>query len=280
MTQILTRFAPSPTGYLHIGHIASALFAWDHGTTCLLRIEDIDTTRCRTEFIQSIYDDLHWLEFDWPTPVRRQSEHLADYRRALGILESRDLIYPCFCTRRDIEQDSAGAPHGPDGVPYPGTCRHLSSTERQDRILRGDGYSLRLNMSGAIHQAGPLIWFDHIKGEQVAIPEILGDVVLARKDIAASYHLCVTHDDALQNINLVTRGEDLFFATHLHRLLQKLLDYPTPAYHHHPLLTDKSGRKFSKRDKALTISDLRNKGFSAAQLKAMIRDGSFHEHLI
>lgn len=280
----VTRFAPSPTGYLHIGHAASAWFAADQGQNFLLRIEDIDTTRCKSEFENSIYEDLAWLGLNWPTPVRRQSDHFADYQKIIQKLIDRDLLYPCFCTRKDIQDEvarSPSAPHGPDGLIYPGICKKLSYSEQLDRIAQGESYALRFHMELALRQIGHrrLTWFDRDKGEQIATPEILGDVVLARKDTPASYHLCVTHDDALQDVTLVTRGEDLFHATHFHRLLQELLGYPVPEYHHHTLLTDKHGKKFSKRDHALTIRDIRNKGFSAAQLRDIIDARDFSPFL-
>lgn len=280
--QCVTRFAPSPTGLLHIGHAASAWFAWEQGDTTLLRIEDIDGTRCRPEYIAAIYDDLQWLGLSWPQPVRKQSEHFDDYRRILKQLDDEGLIYPCFCTRKDIADEIArapSAPHGPEGVVYPRTCRTLSKTEVSERIARGDAYALRLDMHEAVRRTGSLHWHDRIKGNQDVVPDHMtqhiGDVVLARKDTPVSYHICVTHDDALQGINLVTRGEDLFFATSIHRILQSLLGYPIPDYCHHPLLTDAHGKKFSKRDNSLTIHTIRNKGFSAAQLRDMIANRSF-----
>lgn len=275
---VTTRFAPSPTGFLHIGHALSAWFAYESGNNFILRIEDIDQTRCKIEFETALYEDLSWLGLTWPTPARRQSEHFAEYKKIIEILTDRNLLYPCFCTRKEIEDEiarSPSAPHGPDGFHYPGTCKKLNSSERLDRIAQGQSYALRLDMDNAIRQSGPLIWHDRIKGKQIATPHLLGDVVLARKDTPASYHLCVTHDDALQNVTLVTRGEDLFHATHLHRLLQALLDYPVPEYHHHPLLMGTDGKKFSKRDHAVTLRDIRNKGFSALQLRDIIDSRNF-----
>jgi len=272
----ITRFAPSPTGLLHLGHAYSALFSVDRaertGGRFLLRIEDIDRGRCRDAFEQSIFDDLGWLGIGWRHPVRRQSEHMEDYRKALDLLQDRNLLYPCFCTRREIaaEIEAAGhAPHGPDGVLYPGTCARLSADERSDRITQGQQFALRLNMGDAIHQTGNLSWHDAKKGEVPATPEIFGDVVLARKDVPASYHLAVTHDDHAQDITLVTRGEDLFQATHVHRLLQCLLGLNTPDYHHHHLLTDANGRRYAKRDQALTIAFLRESGKSPDQVIGM-----------
>lgn len=277
-----TRFAPSPTGLLHLGHAVSALFAYERGQSFILRLEDIDQTRCRAEFETAIYEDLTWLGLKWPTPVRKQSEHFAAYRAVLHKLQEQELIYPCFCTRKEIEAEiarSPSAPHGPEGALYPGTCKHLSAAERTDKMARGMSYALRLDTTEACKRSGPLTWFDQAKGHQLARPEICGDVVLARKDTPASYHLCVTHDDALQNITLVTRGEDLFFATHIHRLLQAVLDYPVPEYHHHPLITGPDGRKFSKRDHSLTLREIRNKGFAGEDLAGIIRDNKLRNFL-
>ncbi|MCC6914701.1 MAG: tRNA glutamyl-Q(34) synthetase GluQRS [Rhodospirillaceae bacterium] len=264
-----TRFAPSPTGFLHAGHAFSARFAAEKagvGGRFLLRIEDIDRTRCRPEFETAIFTDLAWLGLSWETPVRRQSEHFDTYKSALADLERRGLLYPCFCTRADIQREIAGAasaPHlhmGPEGPVYPGTCRHLSKAEQQRRKDEGTPYALRLRMDEAANGAGPLTWRDQTRGEQKATPEIFGDVVLGRKDTPASYHLAVTLDDAVQGITLVTRGEDLFAATHVHRLLQALFALPVPAYAHHRLRVDREGKKFSKRDNAATIQALREKG--------------------
>ncbi len=263
----VTRFAPSPTGFLHLGHAYSALFAAEKGDRFLLRIEDIDPGRCRAEFEQAISDDLAWLGLSWEQPVRRQSEHMADYANALSRLDEMGLLYPCFCTRKDImrEIEEAGhAPHdipnGPDGPIYPGTCRALDPGERAERLQVGEAHALRLNMTAATKLTGPLAWVDHERGEQPATPEIFGDVVLARKDTPTSYHLSVTVDDHLQGITLVTRGEDLFSASHIHCLLQALLDLDRPEYYHHPLLLDEAGKRFAKRDKASTLHDLRLSG--------------------
>ena len=272
-----TRFAPSPTGRLHLGHAYSALFSAEYavrsGGTFILRIEDIDRGRCRDEFEQAIYKDLEWLGLEWQHPVRRQSDHMEDYSAALDQLQERGLLYPCFCTRKEIalEIEAAGhAPHGPDGALYPGTCAGLSTLERADRMSEGREFALRLNMTEAVHQAGPLSWTDSLKGKVTATPEIFGDVVLARKDVPTSYHLAVTHDDHAQNITMVTRGDDLFQATHVHRLLQALLDLNSPDYHHHSLLTDDAGKRFAKRDKALTLQHLRESGKTPADVVAMI----------
>lgn len=285
MNRIVTRFAPSPTGRLHIGHAASALFAWRTAIEAdgdfLLRIEDIDQTRCRPAFVEAIYEDLHWLGLDWPKPVRIQSEHTEFYRAALNTLDERALLYPCFCTRKQIEQEvaqSRSAPHGPDGAHYPGTCRHMSRAQRLAWIAEGRNYALRLDMEAAMRLAGPLQWRDRRRGVQDARPDLLGDVVLARKDTPVSYHLCVTLDDALQGVTLVTRGDDLFHATHLHRLLQALLQLDVPDYHHHGLLRDANGKRFAKRDHAVTLQHLRDvEGRSPIDIRAMVASGLAEE---
>ncbi len=276
---IVTRFAPSPTGYLHLGHAYSALDAWraarKAGGKFLLRIEDIDTTRCRPEFTDAIIEDLAWLGIDWEDEVRKQSEHFAEYAAALDKLDGAELIYPCFCTRADIAVEIAragGAPQGEEGPIYPGTCRNLPIEERARRIAAGESFALRLDVARAFERIGPLTWHDDEQGEITAKPESLGDVVLARKDTPTSYHLAVTVDDALQGVTLVTRGFDLFTATHIHRLLQALLDLPTPRYRHHKLLTDASGKRFAKRDKALTLRALRESGKTPDEVRAMVQD--------
>jgi len=256
---IVTRFAPSPTGYLHLGHAFSALTAWrrarDAGGRFLLRLEDIDPTRCRPEYAAAILEDLAWLGIDWDGQVRVQSGHLDDYAATLERLQTKGLLYPCFCTRADIQRQAiAAAPHGPDGGPvYPGTCRALSPAERAARA--DEPYALRLDMARALIDG--LTFEEEGEGTIPADPARFGDVVLARKDTPSSYHLCVTHDDALQGVTVVTRGEDLKQATHLHRLLQALLGWPTPVYAHHRLLTDPTGRRLAKRDRAMTLRELR-----------------------
>jgi glutamyl-Q tRNA(Asp) synthetase len=276
----VTRFAPSPTGLLHVGTAYSAMFAAEAAGPkgrFLLRIEDIDQGRCRPAFEAAVYEDLAWLGLTWENPVRRQSEHFMAYAEVVAGLEKEGLLYPCFCTRADIQREIAGAgsaPHlqsGPDGPIYPGTCRHLSSAEQQRRKDDGQPYALRLRMAEARILAGPLTWHDDVRGEIIATPEIFGDVVLARKDTPASYHLACTWDDALQGVTLVTRGEDLFTATHIHRLLQALWKVPTPRYRHHRLLMGPDGKKFSKRDQAPTLRALREAGRSPNEVAAMIR---------
>jgi glutamyl-Q tRNA(Asp) synthetase len=264
-----TRFAPSPTGFLHLGHAFSAFNAWrlarQAGGRFLLRLEDIDPGRCRPEYADAIQEDLAWLGLDWDGAVRVQSEHLAEYQVVLDGLAKRGLTYPCFCTRADIAREvsaSAAAPHGPDGVPlYPGTCRRLSPADRADRIAAGERFALRLDMAAA---ARPGLWYEEQgEGRIPCRPQRFGDVVLARKDAPARYHLCVTHDDAVQGVTLVSRGADLKPATDLHRLLQVLMAWPAPGYAHHRLLTDEAGRRLAKRDKAATLRSLRAEGISA-----------------
>ncbi len=272
----VTRFAPSPTGLLHLGHAHSALFAWHQaqasGGRFLLRIEDIDSGRCRPAFETAIYEDLAWLGLSWEEPVLRQSDRKAAYGTALARLQAAELLYPCFCTRKEIQAEIAqapSAPQGPEGPLYPGTCRRLSAAARQARLASGADYALRLDCGAAAAQAGPLTWQDRERGCQAADPLSLGDVVLARKDAGSSYHLAVTLDDAEQEVTLVTRGADLFPATHMHRLLQALLGLPVPAWHHHRLLTDEKGERLAKRSDALAIRTLRAAGKSPAEVRAL-----------
>lgn len=276
MRDTVTRFAPSPTGRLHLGHAYSALFAAETaratGGRFLLRIEDIDTTRCRPEFEAGIYEDLSWLGLEWETPVRRQSDHFDAYHAALDRLQDMSVVYPCFCTRAEIRQEierAGHAPHGSDGPLYPGTCRGLSTDERQFRRAAGDAYAMRLDVARAAERCGPLVFRDRGRGEIAVDPLCDGDVVLARKDIGTSYHLAVVVDDALQGVTCVTRGEDLLAATHIHRVLQTLLNLPAPEYHHHGLLKGKDGKRFAKRDKAETLEALRRGGHTAAAVRAM-----------
>lgn len=271
----VTRFAPSPTGLLHLGHAYSALFAAAKtgAGTFLLRIEDIDRGRCRDGFVSAIFEDLAWLGLSWPTPVRRQSEHFDFYRAALNGLERRELLYPCFCTRAEIKAEIAaagGAPQGPDGPVYPGTCRYLSPDAAQRRIDDGDAYALRLDLARALGMLPPLTFRDGEAGTVAVDACLFGDVVLARKDVPTSYHLAVTLDDALQGVTLVTRGVDLLPSTHLHRVLQALLDLPEPSYHHHPLLRDAEGRRLAKRDLSETLASMRAQGLTPAAVKAVL----------
>lgn len=269
---IVTRFAPSPTGLLHLGHAHSALFGWhkarDDAGRFLLRIEDIDPARCRPEFETAILADLAWLGIDWDGPVRRQSEHLADYRRALDRLIGLGLLYPCFCSRKDIAA-AASAPHGPEGVLYPGTCRNLPLEEARKRQEQGEPYALRLDVAKASQLSGPLTFHDQRAGLVSVEPGLLGDVVLARRDVPASYHLCVTVDDDLQGVTVVTRGVDLFHATHIQRLIQAVLGLKCPYYEHHLLVTNAAGVRLSKRDGAMSLAALRESGRSPAEVRAM-----------
>lgn len=281
---IVTRFAPSPTGFLHLGHAFAALTAEraaEQGQGgFLLRIEDIDQARSRPEYEQAIKDDLRWLGLQFEEPVRRQSEHFADYAAALKTLDEKGLLYPCFCTRKEIAEEIAGAaaaPHGPDGPLYPGTCRRLPRETKNARIAEGHTYALRLDVGKAVTTvAQPLAFAEQgagpsgETGEQPVRPALFGDVVLARKELPASYHLAVVVDDALQGVTLVTRGHDLFHATHIHRLLQACLGYATPVYAHHRLILDESGKKFSKRDRSVTLDQLRRDGKSADSIRASL----------
>lgn len=269
---IVTRFAPSPTGLLHLGHAYAALFAAAAGERFLLRIEDIDRARCRPDFEQAIHQDLGWLGLAWETPVRRQSAHFADYADALARLEAAGLTYPCFCTRKEIAAEialSAGAPQGPDGALYPGTCRSRPPGERAARLAAGESYATRLDMARAVAMTGPLTM---VEGDvRVAVdPAAFGDVVLARKETPASYHLAVTVDDALQGVTLVTRGEDLRPASAVHRQLQALLGLPESRYRHHRLITDAAGRRLAKRDRDETLRAMRARGISPHQIRVQL----------
>jgi glutamyl-Q tRNA(Asp) synthetase len=271
----VARFAPSPTGYLHLGHVRSALEGWRaarrDGGRFLLRLEDIDRARCHDEYAAAILEDLAWLGLDWDGPVRKQSEHFDDYRRALMQLEATGVLYPCFCTRREIRAEIAragGAPHGPSGPRYPGTCRGMCPDEVVAKRRSGIDYALRLDLARALGLTGPLDW-DEDGRRQPVDPAPLGDVVLARKEMPASYHLAVTVDDAIQGVSLVTRGADLAEATHIHRVLQALLGLPTPRYRHHRLLIDETGRRLSKRDGALAIKSMREQGINPGEVIAL-----------
>jgi glutamyl-Q tRNA(Asp) synthetase len=270
-----TRFAPSPTGYLHKGHAFSALTAYEAarqiGGRFVLRIEDIDYTRCRPEFEAAIYDDLAWLGFAWEQPVLRQSEHIADYLAALEQLQAAGLIYRSFATRREIAQAMLSAPHGaPEG--YRGAA--LPKGEEAARLAAGEPFAWRLDLAAALAAAGPLSFVEAgggpsgERGKVLVDPRVAGDIVLARRDVGVAYHLAVVVDDARQRITEVVRGQDLFEATHVQRLLQALLGLPAPRYRHHPLLVGADGRRLAKRDGAVTLRALRERGVSAAQLRA------------
>ena len=275
---VVSRFAPSPTGRLHLGHAYSALHAHDfariRGGSFLLRIEDIDPGRSRAEFIQGICEDLSWLGLSWDGAILHQSQRLHFYTAALDRLRAQNLVYPCFCTRAAIAAEiaaSASAPHGPDGPVYPGLCRGLGEAERRRRVV-AEPHAWRLDMAGAVARAGALSWTE--QGDIVAArPELFGDVVLARKDVPASYHLAVTVDDAAQGISDVVRGVDLHASTHVHRLLQALLELPTPAYHHHALLTDAAGHRLAKRSDAPSLAALRAAGADPVALADNLRNG-------
>lgn len=288
-----TRFAPSPNGWLHLGHAYSAIFASDTakelGGHFLLRIEDIDIGRCRPEYEQTIYEDLAWLGLTWEMPVRRQSEHFADYEAALKRLRNMGLAYPCFATRKEISDaiEASGISHArwpadPDGAPiYPGLYKDLSLSELNHLMWEGRTYAWRLDMKKALAMAetkagGPITFLEENggprgqKGRLPIDPMLFGDVIIARKDVPTSYHLAVTVDDALQNVTVVTRGQDLFPATYIHRLLQVLLDLPEPRYRHHGLIRDKNGRRLSKSAKDMGLRELRMTGHTPADIRRLI----------
>jgi glutamyl-Q tRNA(Asp) synthetase len=278
MTLTVTRFAPSPTGALHLGHAYSALlahqFARSHGGAFLLRIEDIDPGRSRAEHVDGIIEDMAWLGIDWDGEIVFQSERLDRYAAALDELKGRGLAYPCFCTRSAIAAEiaaSAAAPHGPDGPVYPGTCRHLGERERLARSA-SEPHAWRLDMAAASAAAGRLSWREG-EADVEAEPEGFGDVVLARKDAPTSYHLAVTVDDAAQGVTDVVRGRDLYPATAVHRLLQALLDLPSPTYRHHPLLLDAEGRRLAKRHGAPSLAELRDGGADPKKLASDLLEG-------
>lgn len=276
-----TRFAPSPNGRLHLGHAYSALMAHRlaGAGTFILRIEDIDLGRRRPHFIDAIYEDLHWLGLTWPEPVMIQSERFGIYKNALNKLRDMEVVYPCWASRADIRDYIDAQPGGraawpvdPDGAPiYPGLCRDMSPAKRSAMMWEGGNYAWRLDSEKAHHLAkrkeGDISYFEAAREQRIDLtPSLFGDVVLARKDIPTSYHLSVVVDDAEQDISLVTRGTDLQGATHVHRILQVLLDYPEPCYHHHELVRDGDGRRLSKRAGDTGIDYYRQKGFSASQL--------------
>lgn len=279
--KIVTRFAPSPSGRLHLGHAYSALRAWDfacaRGGEFILRIEDIDFNRCRREFEDLLKEDLAWLGLKWAEPTRRQSDHLADFRAAASRLSELGVLYPCFCTRKEILAEIARAgtaPHGSEGPVYPGICRNLSPEDRAARIAAGQDFAMRLDLGRALENTGPdLKWMDLENGE-ITIQEEdwaqLGDVVLVRKDIETSYHVAVVVDDALQSVSHIVRGRDLFESTHIHVLLQKLLGLPQPTYLHHELIKDQDGKRLAKRDESETLSALRARGMTVAEIRARL----------
>ncbi len=281
------RFAPSPNGYLHLGHAYSALLNYDMarevGGRLLLRIEDIDASRCRPEYEAAIYEDLAWLGLTWQPAMCRQSEHFDDYAAALAKLEAMGLIYPSFESRSEIgalvaERDRQGHwPRDPDGVPlYPGRARKMQCAERERRRREDEPFTLRLAMDAAVARAGVLTWTETGTGPKgqsgivAAAPQMWGDVVLARKEAPTSYHLAVAVDDALQGVTEVVRGQDLFWSTSIHRMLQALLGLPEPIYHHHKLILDGGGRKLSKSTLATSLRELRATGAMAADIRRMV----------
>lgn len=275
---VVTRFAPSPTGHLHLGHLYAAHiahdYAKDHDGKFLLRFEDIDITRVRPNFYDEIEEDLHWLSLEWTGKPLRQTDRSSAYEDALEKLKSLDVVYPCFCTRKDIErelQSITRAPHGPEGPLYPGTCLKLSPAQISTRLSNGESPAWRFNASKASQLCGPLSFTDQIFGKTTVDPDLLGDTILARKDIGTSYHIAVVVDDAYQEISHVTRGKDLLASTHLHRMLQTLLKLPTPSYLHHDLVADTEGNRLAKRHQSLSIRSLREEGYSPEQIWDMLK---------
>lgn len=279
MSKPILRFAPSPNGPLHLGHALSALVTWDAaqrlGGTALLRIEDIDTARCKPEYVAGLFEDLNWLGLSWPEPVLYQSERFEIYAEAANRLRAMDLLYPCFCSRSDIAQNATGT--DPDGAPlYPGTCRHMSNAERIERLERGDAVQFRLDTEAAMARTGMLTFSAVGPGIldrpqiRYARPERWGDVVLQRKDMPTSYHLSVVVDDAAQAITHVTRGRDLEAATDIHVLLQMLLSLPTPLYFFHRLLLGDDGQKLSKSKGSQSLADLRAQGWTPDDVRRAV----------
>jgi glutamyl-Q tRNA(Asp) synthetase len=287
MPQPVFRFAPSPNGHLHLGHALSALLNFDMaraaGGRLLLRMEDIDTARCKPELEAAIYEDLDWLGISWEQPVRRQSEHFDDYRTALRKLEAMRMTFPSFESRAELAHLVADRdvrerwPRDPDGVPiYPGAARQMPEQDRQTRIARGEPYAIRLDMEKATDWTGPLTWREAgagpmgERGDIAADPAAWGDVIVGRKDTPTSYHLAVAIDDALQGVSDVVRGQDLFWSTSVHRVLQSLLDLPQPAYRHHRLILDAEGRKLSKSTAATGLRELRAQGATPADVRRLV----------
>jgi glutamyl-Q tRNA(Asp) synthetase len=267
-----TRFAPSPTGELHLGHVYAAKVAHDLarqvGGRFLLRQEDIDSSRVREEFYGKFEKDLQWLDLDWDGEVLRQSDRQAAYMTVLESLKEMGLAYPCFCTRKDI-QGAQSAPHGPEAAIYPGTCRGLSPQDTARRIAAGEAHSWRFDAGNAAEIHGDLYFEDLRFGKNCVDVAMNGDAVLARKDIGIAYHLAVVVDDGFQEITHVTRGEDLFGATHVQRQLQAILGYRQPIYLHHTLVCDETGKRLAKRDAARSIRHLKESGFSPQEVLAM-----------
>lgn len=272
---MLTRFAPSPTGDLHLGHAYSAVLAHAAaraaGGQFLIRIDDIDGSRSREEYVAASLADLAWLGFDWDGEPVRQSARLGDYAAALDTLRARGLVYPCFCTRADIAA-SLSAPHGPSGAVYPGTCRHLAAAERERR-MEGEPHCWRLDTARAVANVGALTWEEQGQGTRIADPLAHGDIVLARKDAPASYHLASTVDDAAMGVTHIIRGADLIAATDVHRLLQALLGLPTPLYRHHALVCGPDGKRLAKRDAAASLAAMRVASMDGPSLAADLLSG-------
>lgn len=271
-----SRFAPSPTGYLHLGHAYSAWKCWnwaeEQGGECVLRIEDIDHTRCRAPYVDAILEDLSWLGLEWKEPILFQSKNQDRYDAALQKLRKLGVLYPCSCSRKDIEK-ALSAPHIEDRSIYPGTCRGKNLDQLEEP------HNLRLDIEKSLQITGPLVWTDELSGEQKVDLSNLGDIVIARKDIGTSYHLSVVVDDAQQEIDTVVRGQDLFEVTHIHRLLQALLELPTPGYLHHPLLLDHAGQRLAKRRGGNLVRTLREEGCEAAdvfhQIELLTKDNTY-----
>lgn len=274
---IVTRFAPSPTGRLHLGH---ALAAWEarsladrFGGRCVLRVEDIDQTRCRPEYVDGILEDMEWLGIQFDGHMMIQSSRFAAYESALQVLKDRGMLYPCFCTRKEIAAEVAamgGAPHECTVDSYPGTCRLLKKSQRKELLKSGKPFCWRLDCTAVADMTGPLVWSDMRFGEQVCRPEELGDVILGRKDCPASYHVAVVVDDAAQGVTHVSRGEDLFPVTGIHRALQALLGLPVPQWYHHRLVTDAAGKRLAKRDRSMSLQEMRDAGMRPEDIFRMM----------
>lgn len=275
---IVTRFAPSPTGYLHLGHAYAALFAYNqakiNGGKFLLRIEDIDQIRCKKMYVDEIYKDLEWLGIQWDEEPLIQSNRMLVYKKYIDLLKQKGLLYPCVCSRKDIEQELAklgSAPHKGETFLYPGICKG-----KQIDLSHFDDYSLRINIEQSIKIVASNLYFTDLKkGKIKAIPTLFGDIILARKKMGVSYHLCSVVDDYLSGVTLVTRGSDLFESTHVHRLLQELMGFYVPKYFHHELIVDQNGKKFSKRDASFTIRQLRESGIASKDVIKHIKENFF-----
>ncbi len=275
--KVITRFAPSPTGLMHLGHAYSAFFAFDlakaAGGDFILRIEDIDLTRRKPEFMQAITDDLAWLGLEWEQPVRQQSAHFSEYEQQLKKLQDLGIIYPCYCSRREINQARDEMLHAPHGLgdTYPQICKNRPQSEIEKLMQQGREPAYRLDLKKALALIDlPPIWHDLNQGEQAMDFRSIGDIILARRDIKTSYHLAVTHDDNLQSINLITRGSDLMAITPLHMLLQQLLGYQTPFYAHHDLITDGQNNRLAKSQNSPSLQSLKSQGFTAQDIRQQV----------